>query len=182
MKAGNPILLVFREVLEGDVKKVQAKSNISQSGGGARDLRFRDADLFGPIIERMFNGVISAGSVLTTTVHWDDENDVTKSTPLELWPPTEARPNELRLAKIHSVKGWEVDENTYRAVVQTGNKLFFYLILDSLGNVWARLFNTQYLNYENPTVRDYLKNRILSKKGSTAIFGSIDFNTLTTFP
>lgn len=182
MKVGNPVLLVFREVLEGDVKKQKAKSNISDSGGGARDLRFRGSDVFGPILTQFFLGTIKATGVYKTRVYWFDDNNSTSSTELEFWPPTNARPNEVRLSKIHRIKGWEIDEIAYNRTLSNGNTMFFYLVLDDLGNVWARLFDTEFLNQETQIVKDYLKEKLLNKKQKTAIFGSIDFRTLKTFP
>ena len=47
-------IVVYKKIVEGDLKKFFAQSNITQSGGGARDLRFSPAKEFFSIFQRMF--------------------------------------------------------------------------------------------------------------------------------
>ena len=48
------ILVVFKQLVEGDLRKFKAESNDADTGGGARDLRFRPYDRFDGAFERLF--------------------------------------------------------------------------------------------------------------------------------
>lgn len=102
-----PRLVVYRELLAGDIRKLLAQSNISKSGGGARDLRlpyraFRD------VMARMLPNTrtrTSHGGWTTTilsgpVVHAVNGGDLVPHN-LEYWSPTEARPSEGRIARVH---------------------------------------------------------------------------------
>ena len=56
-------LVIYKKIVEGDLSKFTATSNITPSGGGARDLRFSPATEFFPVFQRMFtqNGPILSG-------------------------------------------------------------------------------------------------------------------------
>ena len=46
--------IVFREILDGDRRKFVAKSNDTDTGGGARDIRFRSWTKLKTVFRRMF--------------------------------------------------------------------------------------------------------------------------------
>ena len=105
----NPLSIVrvlFVNIVEGDRKKFKATSNIADTGGGARDLRFNPKSVFWPFFEDIFkkqnsDKKISKNEVIKITVYWH-ENEEEKSRIMEIWSPTKARPNEVRIAKISS--------------------------------------------------------------------------------
>ena len=101
--------ILLQNIEDGDRRKFIAKSNDSASGGGARDLRFRPETKFLPFFRRMLPNKIyktrKAKSVsfqievLSGTVKWK-ETSGDKSATMEIWPSTDARPNECRIARI----------------------------------------------------------------------------------
>ena len=109
---GRAIVRVLLQNIEaGDRRKFEAKSNDSETGGGARDLRFRPEDEFLPFFGRMFpdkrfedrtsKGVRSEIEVVSGTVVWKEPTGE-KSATMEVWPATNARPGECRIARISS--------------------------------------------------------------------------------
>ncbi len=103
--------LVYRVFLPGDLRKAQAESADSDSGGGARDLRLRPHAEFGDVFSRMFPGRQTrlqkrGGQQRSVEIYvgrfsWSSEGDM-HSREAEYWPPTPARPNEGRVARIYS--------------------------------------------------------------------------------
>jgi len=90
--------IVYKEILEGDRRKFEAQSNDAQTGGGARDLRFRPYDKFLPVFERLFpdkdENDICVGRFTWMEGKKQDSNDAF------FHPPTNARPNEGRIASV----------------------------------------------------------------------------------
>jgi hypothetical protein len=182
IKEGRPVLLVFREILPGDIRKQLASSNDAATGGGARDLRFRRAAVMTPVLGRMFPHQARQRGVVRGPVRWYTPAGTQEEALIEFWRPTEARAGEVRLGMIFRIKGWEVDETTYQESRAKGNSWFYFLVLDSNGTVWARLFQEENLDGELPIVRTYLRQRMQARKAAAAAFGSIDFETGTTAP
>lgn len=107
----NVVRVLLQNIEDGDRLKFVAKSNTSDTGGGARDLRFRPESEFLAFFQKMFSGrrvqrrsskgVSSQIEILTDTILWNEGGkDVTAT--MEIWPSTEARPNECRIARISS--------------------------------------------------------------------------------
>jgi len=46
--------IVYKEIVEGDFRKFKAESNDADTGGGARDLRFRPHDEFAKVFRELF--------------------------------------------------------------------------------------------------------------------------------
>lgn len=95
---------VYREIKEGDIRKLQAESNDDpNAGGGARDLRFPKSG-FDTVLRQIFTGNVTGArsrAIRVATVSYLDKSGVSKTTKLEYWPPTASRPTEVRIAKIH---------------------------------------------------------------------------------
>lgn len=101
--------VLLQNIEEGDRRKFVAKSNDADTGGGARDLRFRPENEFLPFFGRMFpnksnrvrnaKGVRSQIEVVSGEVSWKEPTGE-KSAEMEVWPATDARPNECRIARI----------------------------------------------------------------------------------
>lgn len=95
---------VYREMKDGDLRKLTAESNDDPTaGGGARDLRFPSSG-FDTVLRQMFvkDALGRSGrSIRMATVTYRDDDGHTQTTEMEYWPPTGARPTEVRVAKIH---------------------------------------------------------------------------------
>lgn len=107
--------LVYKELLEGDYRKLAAKSNDSDSGGGARDLRlpYREFDgIFARLLplsreeHRRRKGGRVEVPLRTGPVYLDEVTETGEETTTEaemVWEtPTDARPSEGRIAKVHA--------------------------------------------------------------------------------
>jgi len=88
-------IVIYKRIVEGDLSKFTATSNITPSGGGARDLRFSPAPEFFPMFQRMFQA--EADGILRGQFFWANH----APTEAEIHPPTNSRPNEVRIGKIH---------------------------------------------------------------------------------
>lgn len=146
-----PVLLVFKEVLEGDLLKSKNKSNVATTGGGARDLRFRYTKK--PEIKDALDQIFDLNGrnlrSVKKEVHWVHQKKES-STIVEYWQPTDARPGELRIAKISSILGWNIDIKDYKKELALGNNIFYLLLLDANNKVWARTFNSKNINGTDP--------------------------------
>ena len=88
-------LVVYKRIVEGDLSKFTATSNITPTGGGARDLRFSPAEEFFPVFQRMF--IRGSDGVLRGQFSWANHTP----TEAEIHPPTNSRPNEVRITRVH---------------------------------------------------------------------------------
>ena len=95
--------ILFRRLESGDLLKFEAHSSSAGTGGGARDLRFGPRDIASPLFARFFPETTEGGGkeIRTGTVYWKD-GDAIRHKPMEIWPPTDSRPTEIRITKIHS--------------------------------------------------------------------------------
>lgn len=103
--------IFFQEIREGDRRKLEARSNDAASGGGARDLRVPHAK-FGPIFRRLFpndkvvqrrrGGIPKNTTLYSGKLYWVEEG-ATKEVAVEYEPPTDARPSEGRIGRIHDI-------------------------------------------------------------------------------
>lgn len=91
----NVDLVIYKCIVQGDLSKFTASSNITKSGGGARDLRFSPASEFFPAFKRMFPK--EENGILRGFFSWNDH----APTEVEIHPPTSSRPNEVRIARIN---------------------------------------------------------------------------------
>lgn len=97
-----PELFVYTEVVPGDLLKLRAESNFSKTGGGARDLRFAKRH-FRSVMHRIFTDIVDpVRGVRRATVTYQKAPGVPDTTTMEYWPPTQSRPSEERIARIHS--------------------------------------------------------------------------------
>lgn len=99
-----PTLVVYKEVVEGDLRKLRAESNDNPgAGGGARDLRL-PSKTFRPVMNHIFTreAVGRGGRLIRVAdmIYLDAAREP-RLTTLEYWPPTAARPREDRISKIH---------------------------------------------------------------------------------
>ena len=99
-----PVLFAYKEIVEGDLRKLIAESNDSKTGGGARDLRL-PWKTFRPVMHRIFteDGVGRGGKAIRVAQisYLDDEGHI-QTTELHFWPPTNARKSEGRISRVHA--------------------------------------------------------------------------------
>ena len=99
-----PTLVVYKEIVGGDMRKLLAESNNSATGGGARDLRF-PVRAFDPVLRLMFDQdkIGPRGQAIRVgNFRYLDRDDKLQTTQLEYWPPTDTRKSETRIARIHA--------------------------------------------------------------------------------
>ena len=154
-----PMIVFFQEILEGDLKKQQARSNTTQSGGGARDLRIPST--FATYLHNFFSEELEGKRI--ATVCWSDENGQPQTTDLELWPPTDARPRELRIATIHNIDAWRIasgDENEFQEDLKNGKKWFYLLVKTDTNSIGANILKYAHLEEAEVTIKLAIKKRI----------------------
>lgn len=105
--------VLLHHIDAGDRRKFDAESNDSETGGGARDLRFRPEDRFLPFFGRLFpgrrveprtrNGARVDIEVFFGPVNWTTGPDAERGrvAQMEVWPATPSRPGECRIARVH---------------------------------------------------------------------------------
>jgi hypothetical protein len=156
--------LFFYEMYEGDLKKLEALSNVDPTaGGGARDLRFPHVD-FKPIMEKLFPGeevrtttrtdpdaAVSSTTgrrprkPTTVTIRignlvWTNSKGEEQSETVECHPPTVRRPSEGRLARIHSIPPLRTNVPNL-----SGGRVFLVLGQYSDGRVFPQYVREDYL-------------------------------------
>jgi hypothetical protein len=99
-----PALLVFKEVMEGDLRKLEGKSNDARTGGGARDLRF-PWKAFRAEMHRIFSREATGRGgkpIREATITYADADGQSRTTTMAYWPPAKKRHWEDRVACVHA--------------------------------------------------------------------------------
>ena len=161
----NVSLVIYKKIVEGDLRKFTATSNFTKIGGGARDMRFNPALEFFPAFQRMFT---QSGSILRGYFSWANEPD----TEVEVHPPTNARPNEVRIGKIHECFPQSVIPND-------ATDCILLIVLDGTGKV-CPYFTSQYsLVHDNwhPAIKDPILEGLNAQRSSkTTAMGFVDID------
>lgn len=139
----NTRLVIYKRIVEGDLSKFTASSNVTPSGGGARDLRFSPAAEFFPVFQRMFQA--DADGILRGQFFWANH----APTEAEVHPPTNSRPNEVRIGRIHECFPQEV-------IPGDSTDCVLLLILDDSGRVYPYFTSLNSLRHEawHPAVKN----------------------------
>lgn len=115
-------LVVYKEIVVGDLRKLIATSNDSATGGGARDLRL-PARAFRPVMRRIFtkDGIGRGGQAIRyADVIFSRATGGSGTSRIEYWPPTRSRPAEDRVSKVHAspaIGGRLPDDNKGRVFI-----------------------------------------------------------------
>ena len=180
--------IVYFQILKGDRRKAQARSNDDPSqGGGARDLRFPDA--FWDVLTRMFpnpkrksrrdrsSGQSHTIDVFSGNLSWFDPSGREHSSTVEVWPATHARPTEIRLARIH-----EVDVLANIPAAQQGN-LFLFLVQDDDSSVRAHYGDDSLLKNPafNRDVARTMQTCATATRIDARVMGYIDYDRGTSY-
>lgn len=167
----NVRLVIYKKIVEGDLRKFTATSNDTPSGGGARDLRFSPANEFFPVFNRMFPG---NGNILYGQFTWG--NNYTTS--VEIHSPTESRPNEVRIAKIN-----ECFPQTY--IPYDATDCILLLVLDNLNRVCPYFTSMNSIIHAgwHPVIRNNIINGFNATRPITTTpmgYIDIEFNRIYT--
>jgi hypothetical protein len=180
---GDIARIVFREILDGDRLKFIAQSNISDTGGGARDLRFRGWDVMEDVLRKVFPQTQVARrrregaqtlEIYAGRFHWlQGESEISREALLE--PPTDARPNESRVTRVH-----EYDCFTIRPPEEGSGRLLVLFIQKLDDSVWPFVITERSLERENwnPIVAEFLLSALKAeRRRGIAAYGFVDFTT-----
>ena len=137
---------VFYDIYPGDRLKLDAKSNIAKSGGGARDFRFSPQEEFIPVFGEILKGRLirvthgkKVGrrqvTVFTGIVLWHDPKVTPpeRSGPMLFWPANQRRKTEARIGTVHRLGLSHLVKND-----PNGGKSVFLLLelADGSARVW----------------------------------------------
>lgn len=158
-------LIIWKKIVEGDLSKFTATSNLADTGGGARDLRFSPASEFYPAFQRMFDKYDNTG-MLRGFFTWDNH----PKTEVFIHPTTNSRPNEVRIATVHKCFPATVIPNDARDCI-------LVIVMDS-NNIIHPYFTSQYsLQYDNwhPYIKESIISGLQAKRSiRTTAMGIID--------
>lgn len=181
-----PVRVVFKQIMDGDRRKVLAESNDSDSGGGARDFRFNHSGL-GPTFAAMFperetftrrrNGNSTQIEVYVGRLVWLRDPSRLESGVDEMKivyePPTDARGSEGRIAKVHTYPPFR------RYPQETKGRVFLLLVEDETGAVWPFYATQDSLKTDrwNRTLADAILTCIARTPGHQAVQGATDLRS-----
>lgn len=136
--------ILFKEIVPGDLRKIEAQSNDSPTGGGARDFRFGSYDNLVPVIQQMFpdsvveerkrNGSLQQIQIHMGRFYWvDSHTGSVTSAPSYFESPTDVRPSEGRIARVHEYPCFDTSLIPRGGA---GNRVVLLFIQLSDGTVW----------------------------------------------
>ena len=144
--------ILYKEILPGDLRKILARSNDSDSGGGARDFRFGAYQSVLPVIKEMFpetvtearkrNGVTTYLPIFKGHFYWERTDGSIDSRPSFFEPPTDVRPSEGRIVRVHEYGCFDTK------LIPSGghgNRVLLLLIQRKDGKVWPHFAEEQSL-------------------------------------
>jgi len=181
------VRILYKELMPGDLRKIQANSNDSPTGGGARDFRFGAYKKLAPAIKKMFPQVILEKrkrgdedvelEVFEGVFSWLDKdgNVVEKSSFFEL--PTDARPSEGRIVRVPE---YECFDPSNIPKGSAGNKIILLFIQTDDGRVWPYFAEEKSLRSGqwDPRVQKALVDCIeKDRAGNKAVIGYYDLLT-----
>jgi hypothetical protein len=166
---GDPQYVFLQEVKEGDLRKQMAVSNDSATGGGARDLRMPAR--FWQSLSRFFPNEISERE--RTGEIYSISGSIPRPVNISFWRPTGARPNEIRIGKIHLIESWMIDAAYYSNELAEGYILFYLLTIDSNHRVWARIMSSRHGHLNRPDFACFLRELIDAKSDTSKVVRAV---------
>lgn len=157
-------LVIYKRIVEGDLSKFTATSNVTPSGGGARDLRFSPATEFYPVFRRMFP--IEADGILCGQFFWANH----LPTEAEIHPPTNSRPNEIRIGRIHECFPQEV-------IPESSTDCVLLLVLDNANRVFPHFTSLASLKRDgwHPAIKNPIVAGLTAPRNArTTAMGYVD--------
>ena len=149
----NVKLVIYKKIVDGDLRKFSATSNDQPSGGGARDLRFRPAKDFLPVFEKMFPN--QDGRILRGCFSWADHD----ATDVEIHTPTKSRSNEIWIGCINKCFPSNMAPTDAADCI-------LLLIMDDTNKVWPYFTSEQSLRNDNwhPVVKNAILSGLSAKR------------------
>lgn len=185
--AGQVARILYKEIVAGDLRKILAQSNDSDTGGGARDFRFGSYKQLLPVIELMFpkkikenrkrDGVVEQIDIFQGEFFWQNNLGMIDRKNSFFEPPTDVRPSEGRIARVHEYGCFDT------ALIPKGginNRVLLLLIQLTDGSVWPHFAEEQTLRQKgkwDPVVARELLGCIDAERASNrAVIGYRDFS------
>lgn len=152
--------VLCHEMRPADILKIKAESNNANTGGGARDLRFRLE--FAPCLDRFFpDEPVYEGRTpykISEFEHLGADRMRTVEAVHYAFKPTKSRPKEVRIAQI--------------------NKLGFFLDLPDVGEEDGMLFMTFIRKSNGLPQAQYLTEKQISHPGSNKIIAAAMYEAI----
>jgi hypothetical protein len=161
-----PKRAIWKRVMPGDERKLRAAANDSDSGGGARDIRFSPWHEFEPIMKKMLPNTetrmttrksgrgeqeIRVGEML-----WSgDGSHRAKGKRFELWPPTDSRPGEGRIAKSYELPSFQP-----QLLPPPEEGEVFFLIWEDEDGIWGQFLAVSAVRHLNVTLRSDIQGAL----------------------
>lgn len=186
---GHVARILYKEIVPGDLRKILAQSNDSNTGGGARDFRFGSFKKLLPVITEMFpkkvkenrkrDGVVEEIDVYQGEFFWHNLSGqvVRKNSFFET--PTDVRPSEGRIARVHEYGCFDT-----KLVPRggEGNRILLLLIQLNDESVWPYYAEEKTLRIEgkwDPVVAAELLGCLDAKRAANrAVIGYRDFTNM----
>ncbi|MGV3569891.1 MAG: hypothetical protein ACO1PB_04765 [Ramlibacter sp.] len=144
--------ILYKEILPGDLRKILAQSNDSDTGGGARDFRFGSYNQVVPVIKEMFpdtiqeerkrDGVTTYIDIFKGRFYWERADGSVDSRVSYFEPPTDVRPAEGRIVRVHEYGCFDTNLIPKGG---HGNRVLLLLIQRKDGKVWPHFAEEQSL-------------------------------------
>jgi hypothetical protein len=154
-QAGQVARILYKELVEGDLRKLEAKSNDSDTGGGARDFRFGAYKTLLPVIKQMFPQTVKESrkrggqmvqiDVFKGVFSWANANGSVQNKEAYFEPPTDVRPSEGRIARVHEYPCFDASH----VRIGAGNRVLLLLIQLHDGSVWPHYAEEKSLRTPN---------------------------------
>jgi hypothetical protein len=134
--------ILYKELVQGDLRKLQAQSNDAATGGGARDFRFGAYNTLLPVIKQMFPQTVQESrkrggklvhiNVFKGVFSWREGADGVRKQEAVFEPPTDVRPSEGRICRVHEYRCFDASHLR----IGVGNRVLLLLIQLNDGTVW----------------------------------------------
>jgi hypothetical protein len=177
--------ILFKEIVAGDLRKFEARSNDADTGGGARDLRFGDYGNIQPIVELLFPERLSIDRTRnrqrTTVVVFAgqfvwEQGDKRYSRRVQFEPPTTARPTEGRITKVHEQPS--LDPSAILPL-KANDRVFLLFVQRDDGGVWPYFTTESSLRtpdvWDQRVAKEILRCMDRRRAGNTVVIGYRDF-------
>ncbi|HBO2129012.1 TPA: hypothetical protein ACLG0X_005546 [Pseudomonas aeruginosa] len=183
---GQVARILYKEIVAGDLRKIHAESNDADTGGGARDFRFGSYPSISAIVMRMFPDQVvenrrRGGMSVPTTIYsgqfyWYDQAGNVRRAVSYFEPPTDARPTEGRITRVHEQPCLSTD---LMPRPTAGNRVFLLLIQLLDDTVWPYYAEEQTLRTAglwDPQVAQRMLQCIdAQRRADQAVIGFFDF-------
>jgi hypothetical protein len=186
-----PQRLLYKRFLRGDDLKLRSRSNISKTGGGARDVRFGPWDKFEDVVKVMFPQTVHKPSrrkdpktgkyvkhqavIHVGTLLFEDDQGASAEMPVEFWEPTGARSFEGRLARAGKLPPFRP------GTMPTGKGSVFMLLAQDatgkLGGTWVTEHALRNLSGWYKPVQKALVGALDKASATDNLRGFIDLQT-----